>query len=391
MRTRRHRGAAAVLAVVTAFSLIGYSCAAPEPPPPATTTTTLPVLVFKEQARPVIPLSYEIDRAERQITAALGQWWHWATQAVYGDDAAAFEVDFGWRGFTPDSSIDYGPASVGGETQVQLGDASYMIDNRRGTVAVPFQRQVAVKYSQSATASLSATIEIDAGVSVGARVGNPTTPAGLNTEISTALKISGTKTDVSGWSQDRTETQTIGPVSVPAGHALLAAISAPQVRLTQAMTANGYLDTAVTISFANRALGGFPGIPLEQWMPWILAQSEHASGATTFNPDTADARVIVAFDSIDAFVSFLQGYNVDWPKSLDRRGSTQADGNGQQFADSIIAASLIQWHGTVHRTTERSSTYTFTDIAPDQVEATIAREAIAANRVIDTAAVSSPS
>lgn len=367
----------------------------------ATTTTSTPVTaapVLAVEAQPVIPLSYAIRAAQQDTANALRHWWNDAQEALFGGyypmvpnaawaignerfgdgSGLDFEVEFHWRGFTPESDIDYGPATVGGETEVQLGDASYLIDNRRGTVAVPFSRQVAVKYGQTATASLSATIEIDTGVSVGARVGNPTTPAGLNTEISTALKISGTKTDVSGWSSDRTETQTIGPVQVPAGHALLAAISAPQVRLTQAMTVDGYMDMGITMSWLNVYPVGprhdqgwdyrhWPSTDPATFVPAILGNSSRATDDGT--------RTTVTFDSISEFVSFLQGYDTKVSGGLDRD-------NGASHADAIIAASKITWHGTVHRTTEKSSTYTFTDVAPDQVDATIKREAISGDRVL---------
>lgn len=384
--------------------LVMASCSSPQTFTPGSTTTTEAEQVDAIGAQPVIPLSYSIRKAQEATANAMRHWWEESSEGLFGGfwpmscadwtidnqtcgdgTGLGFEVTFAWRGFTPDSSITYGNATVGGETQVQLGDASYLIDNRRGTVEVPFQRQVAVAYQQSATATLSATIEIDTGTEVGARVGNPTTPAGMEAKITAGLKISGSKTDVSGWSSNRTETQTIGPVQVPPGHALLAAISAPNVRLTQDMTVNGVMDMSIRLSWLNiaqdssnpaqhqRHIQGWgwrnwPTTDCATFVPCILGTSSRAV-------DDGN-RTTVTFDSMSEFVSFLQGYDVKVAGGLDRD-------NGSSHADAIIAASTIIWSGTVHRETENSSVYTFTDVAPADVAATIARQGIAADRVVD--------
>ena len=390
--------------------LLVVGCSSPEPftpaetlPPPVTTEAQADSL----GAQPVIPLSYSIRKAQEATANELRRWWQDASEGLFGGywpmscadwsindqtcgdgSGLALQVTFGWRGFTPDSHIDYGPATVGGETQVQLGDASYLIDNRRGSVAVPFQRQVAVTYQQSATATLSATIEVDTGTEVGARVGNPTTPAGMEAKITAGLKISGSTSNVSGWSTNRTETQTIGPVQVPAGHALLAAISAPNVRLTQAMTVAGEMDMSVSLSWLNvaqdstnpaqhqRHIQGWswrnwPTTDCASFVPCILGSSSRASDDGT--------RTTVTFDSLSEFVSFLQGYDTKVSAGLDRD-------NGASHADAIISASTITWAGTVHRETENSTDYTFTDVAPDEVAATIARQGIDSDRVVDVSA-----
>ena len=192
-RTRLISAALALLLALTA------ACSGPEPPPPTTTSepaVAAPVLVYEGQARPVIPLSYSIRQAQQATADALRLWWNDAQLALFGPpypmvpnsawaignerfgdgSGLDFEVQFHWRGFTPESSVTYGAGSESTSHAEPLPGNTYLIDNTHGTATVPFQRTVSVTYGQSATAELDVSIEIDSGVEVGARVGNPTTP-----------------------------------------------------------------------------------------------------------------------------------------------------------------------------------------------------------------------
>ena len=349
----------------------------------------------------VVPLSYSLRAAQLQTAGEIRKWWEWASQGVFGGlwpmsagnwtrdnqvfydpTGMNFTVKFNWRGFTPESGITYGPATATSENEVQIPGATYMIDNRQNTSEVPFQQSVTVTYAQSASAELDKSIEIDTGVNVGLTVGNNNTPAKLETAISTALKIAASTKDVSSWNQGRSETQTIGPVKVQGGHALLAEITSPQVRLTQSMIVNGWMDTSVELSWLNVYPVGirhdqgwradtWPTTDPGNWVPWILYHASLAHDDGT--------RTTVTFPSIDDFVAFLDGTNVDVGAGVDRD-------NGSQFGDPIEAASKVVWHGTVTREVERSSDYKFTDIAPDQVQATIDKLALPDDRVVDLSA-----
>ena len=209
----------------------------------------------------------------------------------------------------------------------------------------------------------------------------------MESKITETLKISGSSKNVKAWNESRTETQQIGPVQVAAGHALLAQIEAPSVRISQTMMVNGYLDMGITLSWLNVYPVGprhdqgwdyrhWPSTDPATFVPAILGNSSLATDDGT--------RTTVAFDSVSDFVSFLQGYNVKVAGGLNRD-------NGASHADAIEQAARIIWQGTVVRTSEQSTDYTFTDVAPADVQATINREAIPGDRVIDTAAVGSGS